>query len=808
MHAFLHDLRIGCRVLLKEKSFFVISVFILALGIGGVTTQFSVINSALIRGLPFPEPDRLARVALRDPSWAPERTRAFWLHQKAEWEHGLQSVEGLAGYFMAGSFIVTITDGPQRFNGSHITDGFFSLLRVKPALGRDFTAADHRPEAPRVTIISDALWKSDFGHDPQILGRTIRLNGKIATVVGVMPPGFNFPRDQLWLPMFNEYGPAPTAPQLVGGSFGVLARLKPGFTFEQATAEFTALARNTAKNFSGPNTHLTEAVVEPLIGVFVTSNTRSLLFVMLGAVAAVLLIACLNVMNMQFARATLRAKELAVRSALGASRRRLVAQMLTESLVVAAAGAGLGVLLATWAVDFYAGNNAGFPPWMTFTIDGPVLAATLVVAIGSVVIAGLLPAWLASRAEALEVLKQGGRGHTHPLVNRLTGGLVVVQIALTAALLVASLLLVKSVRSRYALNFGYDLGRVLTGRMNFETDYKTNEEVLAIQTQLLRQLRASPQFAGAAFSSRRNGLMTGGSGAAQIEGREDQPAPAAFDIISDGYFATLGLRPLAGREFELTDTPDKPVPALVNATFARKYFPGESALGHRVRAGMSDPWCTIVGVVPDTLAQGPVDTRNDGAGWFLPSSAAPQVYATLVVRPRAGTPAQLVEPLRREILKVNPNLAIYAIDTPQGALRNVLAQVWAVMQIFTAFGVAAIVLAAVGLYGVAAFSVSQRTHEFGIRMALGAAPRQIMEMVLRQGALRLALGAGTGLTLAFALAHVVGSANAALLYNVSPRDPAVYALVFALLTVATAFACFIPARRATKVDPMVALRAE
>jgi putative ABC transport system permease protein len=806
VNTFLHDLRIGLRVLLKEKSFFTISVLVLALGICGVTTQFSVINSALIRGLPFPEPSRLVRVALRDPSWAPGRTRAFWFDEDPAWSRSRQTVEGVAG-FTGSSFIATIGDLPERFPGSHVTEDFFSLLGVKPVMGRLFKPEDNRIEAPRVTIISDSLWNAEFGRDPNVVGRVIRLNGKPATVVGVMPPGFNFPRDQLWLPLFNEYPRGNRGAANLIGDYDVLARLKSGVTLEQANAEFTVLARQAAKDFPDRNRNFTEAVVEPLMSIVVTSDTRQLLFTMLGAVVAVLLIACVNVMNMQFARATLRARELAVRGALGASRGRLLAQMLTESLIVAVLGAGLGMLFASWAIDFYARLGTGFPAWMTFEIDGTVLAATIAATVGSLVVAGLLPAWLASRTDALDVLKQGGRGHTHPLVSRLTGALVVGQIALTAALLVASLLLVKSVAGRYALDFGFDLGSVLTGRMNFETDYHNDNDLQSVQARLLQQLRASPHFTHAAFTSRR-GNLTGNFRAVQLENRPEQKITASVEIVSDGYFATLGLGPLQGREFEPGDTPNKPAPALVNATFAKKYFPGESPLGLRLRSDPNASWCTIVGIVPDTLMQGPLDAQRDGAGVFLSISASPQSYATLVVRGHAASPEKLVEPLRREIFAVNPHLAIYLVKTPKRGLDNALEQVRTVMQLFSVFGAVAIVLAAVGLYGVAAFSVSQRTPEFGIRMALGAAPREIVKMVLQQGALRFSLGGVAGLGLAFALAPVAGAANAALLYNVSPRDPAVYALVFALLASVTGLACLIPARRAAKVDPMEALRAE
>ncbi len=808
MASFLQDLRIGWRVLLKEKSFFAISVFILALGICGVTTQFSVINSALIRGLPFPDAGRLVRVALRDPSWAPERTRGLFATNLLAWSGQQKSFTGLAGYFLNGSFIATIHDVPERFSGSHVTDGFFSVLGVKPALGRDFTAADQRTEAPRVTIISDAFWQSEFARDPNILGRTFRLNGRTATVIGVMPADYEFSRDQLWLPMFNEYSMASGT----GGVGSVVGRLKSGVSLEQAAAEMSGFAQRAAQESPDTNRNLTEAVVEPLLNVFVGRDARELMTVMLVAVVAVLLIACINVMNMQFARATRRAKELAVRGALGASRARLVAQMLTESLIVAMLGGTLGVLLAAWAIDFYSGlvsslpGGSALPVWLRFQIDGTVLAGTLAAVAAAVLFSGLLPALLASRTNALDVLKEGGRGHTSRFVKRATGGLVVGQIALTGALLIASLLLVKSVRSRYALDLGYDATTVLAGRMNFETDYHDDDAVRAIQARVLQRLRSVPELTAAAFTSRRN-MMTNSSLSLQLEGRESEHVATASEFISDGYFATLGLQARQGREFALTDTPDSPMVVLVNATFAQKYFPRGDALGHRVREDPTEPWRTIVGVVPDTLMQGPLDPRADGAGLFIPLANYAQPYVTLVVRGH-GAALALRETVRRELARVDPNLAIYQLDTPQRFLRSALAQTRTVTTLFGVFALVAVVLSVVGLYGVAAFSVSQRTSEFGIRIALGATPREIMRMVLGQGLGRFAIGALLGIGLAFALTRFGGAVLNNFLYKTSPHDPATYVLVTLLLGAATLLACLVPARRATRIDPMTALRAE
>ncbi len=807
------DLRYGLRLLLKKPGFTLVAVFTLALGICGVTTQFSVVDAALLRGLPFPEPDRLVRVTMRDPNWAPEREYSLSAADVLEIGPKLQSFDGLAQYFFGGSFIVTIHDTPQRLSGSHVTSNFFSLLGVKPALGRDFTESDNQPGVERVTIISDSLWQKEFGADPNILGRKIRrLNGQPATVIGVMPPGFQFPRDQLWIPIFNEYGSFQKRP---GGGANLLGRLKTGVTISQATSELEVYLRALAKEYPQTNGRFTEGRVTPLLFGFVGRPTRQLMIAMFGAVIAVLLIACANVMNMQFARATVRSRELATRAALGASRSRLMRQMLVESLVLVALGGTAGVLLAHWAIGLFTGvmgslPTGALPPWMLFKIDGRALGFTVAVTALSVILSGLLPALAAARAQPMEALKESSRGHTSRFIRRFTSGLVVGQIALTCALLISSLLLIKSITRQFDLNFGFDLDAALAGRMNFEAEYRDDDERRAAYRRILTHLRSSPQFTHAAFTSRRN-MMTNETFHGQIEGRtyarpEDR-LESWMEFVSDGYFDTLGLRPIAGREFEPDDRGDRRFVVLVNESFARRHFSDENPLGHRIRAREGDTWRTIIGVVPDTMMQGPLDQQRDGAAIFVPTEDLPLGYLTLVARGRE--PAErLSNALRRELARVEPNLAIYSLDTPKNHLKTALAQGRTIASLFAIFGAVSIALAAVGLYGVMSFAVSRRTQEFGIRLALGARKGDIMKMVMAQGASQLALGAALGVGLALALVQIGGGAIAGFLYKVSPRDPLVYVGVIALLAVATSMACFFPARRATKVDPMAALRNE
>ncbi len=804
------DLRYGARLLLKNPGFTLIAVFTLSLGICGVTTQFSVVDAALLRGLPFPEQDRLVRVTMRDPSWPPEREYSLSAADVLEIAQQQQSFDDLAQYLFGGSFIVTIHDTPQRLSGAHVTSNFFSVLGVSPSLGRDFTESDNQPGVERVTIISDALWQSEFGGDPNILGRQLRLNGQPATVIGVMTRGFQFPRDQLWMPIFNEYT---TFQQRPGGGANLLGRLKPSVTLHQATTELEVYLRALAEKYPQTNRRYTEARIEPLLSGFVAQPTRQLLLTMFCAVIAVLLIACANVMNMQFSRATVRSRELAIRAALGATRRRLVRQMLVESLLLAGLGGAAGVVLAYWAVGLFAGvmgtlPNQALPSWMLFKIDGRALAFTVGITAVSVILSGLLPALAASRASLLDALSDSARGHTSRFVRRFTGGLVVSQIALTCALLICSLLLIKSITNQFALNFGFDLDSVVAGRMNFEAEYRTDDERRAAFRRTLTHLRSDPQFTHAAFTSRRN-MMTTETFHGEIEGRtyagpEDR-LESWMEFVSDGYFATLGLSPLAGREFQTGDTGDRRFVLMVNESFVRKHFGNESPIGHRLRAREGDTWRTIIGVVPDTLMQGPLEQQRDGAGIFVPIEALPLSYLTLVVRGHEPA-ARLVGPLRRELAKVEPNLAIYVLETPKNHLKNALAQSRSVASLFAVFGGVAVLLAAIGLYGVMSFAVSRRTQEFGIRLALGAQRRDIMTMVLSQGVRQLGFGVALGIGLTLVFLQLGGAAVSRFLYAVNRYDPLIYVGVVALLAVAMMTACLVPARRATKVDPMVALR--
>ena len=821
LETFVQDLRVGARVLLKEKGFCVLGVTVLALGIAGVTTQFSVVNGTILRGLPFPESDRLMAVQLRDPTQPPGVGDGMAAQDFEDILARQKSFEGLAGFLNGSTVNVTVNGNPQRYTGAYVTDNFFRLLRVGPILGRDFVPEDNKPGAVRVTIIGHSIWERDFNSDPGVIGRTVRLNGRTATIIGVMPAGFQFPsNEELWVPLFNEFPPALRGdPQAINPS--VLGRLKPDVSLDQATAEYTALAKGLALENPKTNRTLTEALIQPFVTNFIGQQARQLLLVMLGAVAVVLVIACVNVMNMQLARATLRAKELSIRGALGASRIRLVRQMLTESLLLASIGAVIGIIVSRWAVDYLwrSLNSLTFPLpfWIHFDIDGRVLAFTVAATVLAAVLSGLLPALLASRANTAEVLKEAGRGNTSRLVTNLTKLLVIGQIALTCTLLILSTLMIRSVVNQQRVNYGYDTTAVLSARMGlFEGDYPTLQSRLVFLQKLLRELRANPQFAAAALSSRlRMTFSITGPVQYEINGvtyKDDHDRPTgSTETVSDGYFASLGLRLREGREFDENDNDQRQPVAIVTATFAKKHFGAQSALGRQIRLynpAHPEAWRTIVGVAPDTLMQGPFDQQHDDAGFFVPLASLPPTFVTVLLRPQGGSPDLLVEPLRKELSRLDPNLPLYFIGTPKRMQDEVLAQNRIIASLFSVFGLVAVVLASVGLYGVMAFSVSQRTQEYGIRMALGADARTILRMVMNQGARQLVIGLGLGVAGALGLAALGHSILANVFYRVNPYDPLLYGFVGLVLTAVAAVSCFGPAHRATRVDPMIALRAE
>ena len=824
------DIRVGFRILFKEKSFCLIAVLVLALGIAGVTTQFTIVNAFVLRGFSFAHPEQLMSVGLIDPQATAQQNNNGNGNIPAAQDYedlkaGQQSFALMAGYLNGSTINVSYKNNPQRYTGGYVTEDFFRIVGVSPIIGRDFTADDNKPGAEKTTILGYEIWKRDFDGDPNIVGQNVRINGKAAVIIGVMPQNFKFPiSEELWVPLYNEFPVKPREDaRAAGAAPAVMGRLKDGVSLDQVNAEFSALAKRIAQDHPKTNEHLTTASVQPLLKSFTGPQLRQIVYAMLGAVLLVLVIACVNVMNMQFGRAALRAKELAIRGALGATRWRLVRQMLTESFLVAAMGAVVGVFLAEWAVSLLIRTTNALPfplpYWVKFTIDGKVLIFTLAIVLVATILSGLVPAILSARGNTAEMMKEGGRGNSSRLVNVITRILVIGQIALTAALLIAATLQIKSIRNQTSQDYGYDENAVYSARMGLmEGDYPTDDAKHQFFVRALRELRSNPSFENAAMSDRFR-MTFANFGQYEVDGQTyqtDRDRPRGnSEGVSDGYFSTLGLKMIEGRDFTIDDNDTKQPVAIVNASFARKYFPGQSVLGHQVRRfnpANPEKWRTIVGVAPDMLMQGPFNQQNDSVGFYVPLLATTPAaqFCTIVARPRGGMNAANMGPvLSKAIAGLDSNLPTYFAGTPARLHDEILGVNRLTATLFTIFGAVAFMLSAVGLYGVMSFSVNQRTQEFGIRMALGADAKRIFRMVMQQGAWQLAIGLvlGTGAA-ALLLGVLAAQALQNILFKVKPLDPFIYLVVAGLLTLVAAISCFVPARRATRVNPMEALRTE
>ena len=828
------DVRVGVRILLKERVFCALAILVLALGICGVTSMFAVVNGVIIRGFSFPNSARLIHVDFIDPTTGSglKANRRMASMDFVELEAAQRSFTAVAAYSGGETINITIGGEPRRYEGTCATPDLFRILGIEPALGRTFQAADDRPGAERVAIISYGLWQRDFGAAKDIIGRVVRLNGAAATIIGVMPQGFAFPyREDVWIPLHSQYPVLPRNDPRDRMPL-VLALIKPGVSLDAANAELTSLAGRFAATYPATNRRFTAGLVVPLIRIYTPEGLRGTMFTMLGFCAGVLLIACVNVMNMQFARATLRAKELAVRSSLGATRTRLVRQMLTESAIVAAAGAALGIPLAYEATDWLWATvhsmQYGPPTWMTFDIDARVLALTVGATAAAAVVSGLVPAWMASRADTVAVLRDQSRGSTGRGVALATGGLVVVQLVVTCVLLVGSLLQVRSIVRQQQVEFGYDTRAVLSARIGLtDARYEAPEARRLFYDRLLAALRDSPDFGAAAITSRHR-MVSSGTTRVELEGkiyREQRDRPVTnWERVSSGFADTIGQRVLQGRAIGDEDLDAKLPVAVVNEAFASRHFGRDNPVGRRFRTVGDDeqpgPWRRIIGVTATVRMLGVHNSPlADDSGFYIPfhgtvegpalPAPAPSEFATVVVRPPAAVPAETgAAALRRAVASVDRDLPLYFVGTPAQQYDDALAQSRVIAGMFSSFGLVAVLMASVGLYGVMSFSVNQRRQEFGVRMALGADRRAIVAMVLRRGGRQIALGLALGFALAFVLATVGREVLAGMLFNVSAHDPFSYAVVFAVVSVVSFVAALVPALRGARVHPMTALRAE
>ena len=798
----MNELRLAFRMMRRQPLTSLLAIVALALGIGLTTLMFSILNGAVLRGLPFEQSDRLMHIAPFDRENDDDFEATQW--EFSEWRARQQSFEDLAGLYVGNANVVGPDGTPERYRAAWITTNSFALLRTRPVLGRDFDAAAGRLGAEPVAIISDRLWRDRFEQRADVLGQSLRINGTATTIIGVMGPTFAFPVTQdLWVAL-------PVNPAREGSAerqdLEVVGRLKNGVSRPQAAAEMAAIqAQLLLDDPVGRGGITTE--VKSYVEEFVGTETVQLLTMMLVAVLIVLVIACVNVANLVLARAADRTREVAVRTALGAKRFQVVRQTFGEVLVLTAMGAALGLLIA-WAGTtlFTRGIADTNPPfWIDVRIDRTVLLFVTAITVFAALVAGLVPALRASRADVAPLLNDEGRGSTSLTIGRLSRGLVVAEMALSFALLVVSALVIQSIVNVTRFDAGFATTDVFAARVSLPaSDYADAASRQRFAEAVQARLQALPGVTAAALSTH---LPPGAEEVpVALPGQtyaDERAYPRARVVsISETFFDVLRIRPQQGRVFERGDTADAPLVAIVSTSFVRNRYP-EGALGRQLRVvrGEAVEWRTIVGVVQDMPEMDLGPSVTDGV--FLPLAQHPSAFMSLLVHAE-GDPLAQTGPVRQVVASLDRNLPIFNATTIQ---RNLDAGAWGWRvfgTLFTVFGVAALFLATVGLYGVMAFSVSKRTSEIGVRMAVGADRADVMRMVLTQGARQVGLGIAAG----FGLAVLLARAMQIMFFQVSPYDPRVFAAVAALLFVTGLAAAFVPARRAARVDPMAALRAQ
>jgi putative ABC transport system permease protein len=799
MQTLWQDLRYGTRMLAKNPGFTFIAVVTLALGIGANTAIFSVVDAVLLKPLPFNEPERLVMVWNRGAEAAGGDRTPLAVADLLDWRAQSRSFADVEA-FQYRNFNYTGRETPERVQAAAVTANFFSMLGVQAQLGRTFSPDEERPGAERVALLGDSFWRNYFSADPDVVGRAINLNGVAFTVIGVMPPALDFPSREveLWTALQLQQ-PARRGPYFLTG----VARLKPGVSLDQARAE----AMNELKSsFSGE----LDLNVLP-VNEFILGDVRLALLVLLGAVTLVLLIAAVNVANLMLVRSSARVKEISIRTALGATGTRIVRQLLTESLLLATIGGAVGLLLAMWGVDLLlklAPEN--LPRLQQIGIDGRVLGWTAFVSLMSGIVFGLAPALQSSRLSLNEALKEGGRGVTEsPGRRHWRNLLVVTELALAVMLLIGAGLLVKSFWRLQRVDPGVNTERVLTMRLALRGQrYPDAQQVVAFYPRLLERVQALSGVSSAALSNCLPPDSTEGSDDFTIEGRPivaDQIPPIAYTIrVSPDYFRTFGIPLSRGRYFTTADSANAPLAAIISETMARQFFPNEDPIGKRINTGDEGQpaWWQIVGIVGDVKYTGLT-------GKVQPALYQPLIQETswnvfLLVKTEAADPLGLAAAVRDEVWSLDRELPISQIQALEQHFAGAVAQPRFRTTLIALFAALAMVLATVGIYGVISYSVTQRTHEIGVRIALGAQTGDVMKLVLKQGAVLAVIGVVMGLTASLALTRLLKE----LLFNVSNGDLPTFITVSLLLTAVALVACYIPARRAAKVDPMVALRYE
>jgi putative ABC transport system permease protein len=817
METLLQDIRFAVRMLTKSPAFTTLAVLTFAIGVGANTAIFSVVNAVLLRPPPYPNADQLIVARERTPALSPGSVS---YPNYLDWQAGQRSFAGLA-LFRTESCNLSGAMGssaPERVQAARVTANFLSLLGVAPRLGRDFTVTDDVPRSHKVALITDATWRRRFGASPSVLGQRLLVDGVEREIIGVLPSHIRLPRATgIYLPLDDLRLDPEILRRDNHPEFSVLGRLKPGVTLDEASSDLNAIATDLERRYPESNTG--RRVAPQTLREAAAGEYRHNLHILVGAVLCVLLIACGNVANLQGARILGRGKELAVRTALGASGIRLTRQLLTESAVLALLGGSSGVVLAIGAlraiVAFSPATVAGFEE---VRLDLATLTFTVGTSLGAGLLVGLWPAWQISRKRSLALVLQGGmRGSSEGLDRkRLRAGMVVSQLALAVVLLAAGALLLKSFRRAQQAPLGFDPRGILSVALPLPAArYDSDEKLAGFHAQLLARIGALPSVTATAIGNNVpfddnewdiNFHITG-----TPPPQPGQEPSAEVNVVSADYFRGLKIPILRGRTFDGREVPDRARSVIIDETFAARYFPGQDPIGQHIDDDQNGkparPPLTVVGVVSRTRNEAPgeenVEKLNLPQMYFC-STQYPQENNSLLVRVAAGDPLALVAAVKREIQILDPDQAVASISTMETNIGSSLAARRLTMGLLGAFAGLALVLASVGIYGVMALSTTQRTRELGIRLALGASRGDVLRLILGQGLSLIAIGLAAGLLGAFATSRALSS----LLYEVGSLDAAALIGALVMLAAVALVACYLPARRASLVDPIEALRAE
>ncbi|MFL6520820.1 MAG: ABC transporter permease [Chthoniobacterales bacterium] len=818
----LNDIRYGLRQLIKHPAFTIIAILTLALGIGANTAIFSVVNAVLLKPLPFPEPDQLIAVGMTDLRAKDQSVLSSMSYPDFfDFRDQNRTLTSIAVY-RDRSFALTAEEGATSLRGQKVSGEFFDVLGIKPQIGRAFTRADEQAgggPAGFTVILSHEFWQQHYGSDPNVVGRTITLDRRPYTIAGVMPPGFQFPIQNDPVDLYvtiaddasNPDGSEPQTKNRGSHSLRAVARLKPGATAAQADADLAAIAAALTKQYPDTNTNFGVAAKplrEDMIG-----DVRTALYILFGAVVCVLLIANANVANLLLARASARGKEIALRAAMGASRVRIIRQLLTESVLLSGLGGIFGLILAQWGTEALIKTvPQNIPRIANIQLDATVLIFTLVVSLATGVIFGVVPAWQASHVDLNSSLKSGSRtGSAGEGKGRVRNALIIVEVALALVLLISAGLLIQSFARLGRVQPGLRTERLLTARIGLpDVGYPKNENLIAFFDQFLPRVRAIP---GVESASAIVPLPLSGSNMVTSFDKADSPLPqgqrnaAPVRIIAPDYFKTMGIPVRQGRVFDERDRFESAPVVIVNERFAQKFFPGENVIGKRIMPGFAadesgEKMREIVGMVGNVKH---LSLKNeDSPEMYLPVTQIPFQVMSLVIRTSVSNPNAITNSLRKELAAMDASIPLTSVRVFDEYISRSLARPRFNTLLLSIFAGTALILTAIGIYGVLAYSVAQRTSEIGIRIALGAGKSSIFRLIVGQAMTLVGISLVLGLAGAFAATRLLNS----LLFGVGASDPETFAGIVLLVSVVAFLAAWLPARRATRVDPIVALRAE